>query len=112
MPEDVTIVDRPFEPEDTRKKSLREPAETVRLAKASPGKAVVHSEGHATQNAARSAVKRIHAGQFSAWRDNKGSIHAYVIPYDDETWGVAVTWLTDEERARRASAPAPAEDGE
>jgi hypothetical protein len=100
--EDVVIVDRPFEPENTRKKSLRSPAETVRLAKEAPGRAVVHSEGHATQNAARSAVKRIHAGQFSAWKENKGRIHAYVIPYDDDTWGVAVTWLTDAERAQRA----------
>jgi hypothetical protein len=95
--EEVTIVDRPFEPEATKKKSLRAPAETVRLAREAEGKAVVHSEGHTTKNAARSAVKRIHAGQFSAWREYKGQLHAYVIPYDDHTYGVAVTWTGGDE---------------
>lgn len=94
--DEVTIVPRPFEPETTKKKSLREPAETVRLARANPGQAVVHSEGHTTKNAARSSVKRIHAGQFSAWRDFKGKIHAYVVPYNDDTFGVAVTWKGEE----------------
>jgi hypothetical protein len=98
---DVTIVDRPYDPEETRKKGLRSPDETIRLAyveakrarnmKDKPG-AVVHSEGHTTQNAARSAVKRIHAGSFGAWRDFKGRVHAYVVPYDDSTFGVGVTW--------------------
>jgi hypothetical protein len=97
MPADeVTIVDRPFEPSTTKKKSLREPHETVRLAREAAGRAVVHSEGHTTKNAARSAVKRIHSGQFSAWREFKGSLHAYVIDYDDDTFGVAVTWTGDE----------------
>lgn len=95
--DDVTVVDRPFEPEMTKKKSLREPEETVELAKANPGRAVVHSEGHTTKNAARSAVKRIHSGQFSAWKDNHGKLHAYVIDYDDHTYGVAVTWTGDEQ---------------
>ncbi|QFG07949.1 hypothetical protein SEA_INTOLERANT_54 [Streptomyces phage Intolerant] len=99
--EEVTIVERPYEPTTTEKKSLRSPAETVELAKANPGQAVVHSEGHTTKNAARSAVKRIHSGQFSAWKENHGRLHAYVIDYDDDTFGVAVTWLTDEEIARR-----------
>lgn len=94
--EEVTVVDRPFEPNTTKKKSLREPAETVRLAREEKGRAVVHSEGHTTQNAARSAVKRIHSGQFSAWREFHGKLHAYVIPYDDGTYGVAVTWTGDE----------------
>lgn len=97
----VTIVGRPYDPEETRKKGLRTPDETIRLAydeakrakaeKSEPG-AVVHSEGHTTQNAARSAVKRIHAGSFGAWRDFKGRVHAYVVPYDDSTFGVGVTW--------------------
>lgn len=91
--EEVTVVDRPFEPVTTRKKSLREPEETVRLARENPGKAVIHSEGHTTKNAARSAVKRIHSGQYSAWKVNKGRLHAYVIPYDDDTYGVAVSWI-------------------
>lgn len=100
--EDVTIVDRPYDPEETRKKGLRQPSETIELAYAEarrakqaqdePG-AVVHSEGHTTQNAARSAVKRIHAGAFGAWRDFKGRVHAYTIPYDDSTYGVGVTWV-------------------
>ncbi len=94
--EEVTIVDRPFEPETTKKKSLREPHETVELARQNPGRAVVHSEGHTTKNAARSAVKRIHAGQFSAWKEFHGKLHAYVIDYDDNTFGVAVTWTGDE----------------
>lgn len=102
MPDDeVTIVDRPFEPHTTEKKSLRSPAETVRLARENPGQAVVHSEGHTTKNAARSAVKRIHSGQFSAWKEFHGRLHAYTVDYDDATYGVAVTWLTDAEIARR-----------
>ncbi|AWY07295.1 hypothetical protein SEA_ARACELI_56 [Streptomyces phage Araceli] len=101
MPDEVTIVDRPYEPVTTEKKSLRTPAETVELARRTPGKAVVHSEGHTSKNAARSAVKRIHSGQFSAWKEFHGRLHAYVIDYDDDTFGVAVTWLTDEEMARR-----------
>lgn len=103
MTDEVTVVERPFEPVATEKKSLRTPAETVALARREPGRAVVHSEGHTSKNAARSAVKRIHSGQFSAWKENHGRIHAYVIPYDDDTYGVAVTWLTDEEVARRAA---------
>lgn len=97
--EDVTVVDRPFNPDETKKKGLRTPYETVELAKEQPGKAVIHSVGHVSQNAARSAVKRIHAGQFSAWREYKGLIHAYVVPYDDDTWGVGVTWLGVETKA-------------
>lgn len=99
--EDVTIVDRPYDPEETRKKGLRPPDETIRLAYAeakrakaaneAPG-AVVHSEGHTSQNAARSAVKRIHAGAFGAWQEYKGRVHAYVVPYNDSTYGVSVAW--------------------
>lgn len=101
MPTDeVTIVDRPFEPEVTKKKSLRSPAETVELARQNPGRAVVHSEGHTTKNAARSAVKRIHSGQFSAWKKFHGKLHAYVVPYDDDTFGVAVTWTGDGDEKR------------
>ena len=100
--EEVTIVDRPYEPRTTEKKSLRDPEETVRLARENPGKAVMHSEGHTTKNAARSAVKRIHSGQFSAWRRYHGRLHAYTVDYDDDTFGVAVTWLTDDELTRRA----------
>ena len=95
--EEVTIVERPFEPQETMKKGLRTPEETVALARANPGRAVVHSEGHTTKNAARSAVKRIHAGLYSAWREHKGQLHAYVIPYDDGTHGVAVTWTGNDE---------------
>jgi hypothetical protein len=97
---EFTVVDRPFDPSTTRKKRLRTPEETVRAARKlaaeaeargeEPG-AVVHSEGHTTENAARSAVKRIHSGRF-LWGQWKGSIHAYVVPYDDGTWGVAITW--------------------
>ncbi len=108
MDEEITVVERPFDPSKTRKKRLRDPYETVAAAKreavlaAREGKepgAVIHSEGHTTENAARSAVKRIHSGQFSAWREYKGKIHAYVVPYDDDTHGVAVTWTgpVDEE---------------
>lgn len=99
--EEVTIVERPYEPATTEKKSLRAPAETVELARRNPGQAVVHSEGHTTKNAARSAVKRIHSGQFSAWKEYHGRLHAYVIDYDDNTFGVAVTWLTDAEMKAR-----------
>lgn len=98
--EEITIVDRPFDPAQTRKKRLRAPEETVKAARAlavdaakrgaEPG-AVVHSEGHTTENAARSAVKRIHSGRF-LWGQWHGKIHAYVVPYDDQTWGVAITW--------------------
>lgn len=94
--EEMVIVDRPFEPSTTRKKGLRHPGETVEAAKQHPGKAVIHSEGHQTKNAARSAVKRIHSGQFSAWKTNHGRLHAYVVDYDDDTYGVAVTWLEEE----------------
>jgi len=98
--EEITIVERPFDPSTTRKKRLRAPAETVEAARKlaveaarkgeEPG-AVVHSEGHTTENAARSAVKRIQSGRF-LWGQWAGKIHAYVIPYDDGTWGVAITW--------------------
>jgi hypothetical protein len=96
---EFTVVDRPFNPAQTRKKRLRAPEDTVaearRLAtEAGPDAeppAVVHSEGHTTENAARSAVKRIHSGRF-LWGQWTGKIHAYVVPYDDGTWGVAITW--------------------
>lgn len=98
--ENITVVDRPFDPGTTRKKRLRAPEDTVEAARrlavkaakdgTEPG-AVVHSEGHTTENAARSAVKRIHSGRF-LWGQWKGKIHAYVVPYDDGTHGVAITW--------------------
>jgi hypothetical protein len=98
MEDNVTVVPRPFEPDETRKKGLRKPHETVELAKSHPDEAVMHSVGHTSENAARSAVKRIHSGQFSAWREFHGKLHAYVIPYDDGSYGVAVTWTGGVER--------------
>jgi hypothetical protein len=105
MDKTVTVVTRPFDPESTRKKRIRSPEETVRLAQEAaaearergdePG-AVVHSEGHITQNAARSAVKRIHSGKY-LWGQWAGKIHAYVVPYDDDTYGVAIAWTEPSE---------------
>lgn len=94
---EIEIVDRPFDPDTTRKKKLREPGETVALAQKHKGKAVIHSKGHTTENAARTAVKRIHSGQF-LWSEWKDQIHAYVVPEQDNPghWAVAVTWIGDE----------------
>lgn len=94
--DEYTIVERPYDPETMRKKRLREPEETIAMAREVAPRAVVHSEGHVSDNAARSAVKRIHAGQFGAWREYHGRLHAYVIPYDDGTWAVAVAWTEGE----------------
>lgn len=98
MGERIEIVDRPFEPDTTRKKKLRSPAETVQLAKEHAGKAVVHSKGHTTENAARTAVKRIHSGQY-LWAEWAGKIHAYVIEDKGSPnhYAVAVTWTGGEE---------------
>lgn len=49
--------------EANRKKSLREPYESMTLAAEAYPSAVLHSEEHLTENAARSAVKRIQAGE-------------------------------------------------
>lgn len=84
----------PAEPEKSRKKSLRTPGETMRLAADVYPDFVVHSEHHATQNAARSAVKRIQAGK-GAWGEYPKRAARATPNADGKTWDVSVGFTFD-----------------
>ncbi len=109
---DYRAVD-PADPEHTRKKSLRTPRESMKIAADIYPKAVVHSEKHASQNAARSGVKRIQAGE-GDWSLYPNRVAFVRKNPDGITWDVAVGFhfkspdreRADAERARQEAGEA------
>lgn len=99
----------PIDPEQNRKKTLRSPYQTMQIAADVYPKAVVHSEGHVTQNAARSGVKRIQAGE-NGW-DLFPNRNAFVRKNPDgKTWDVCVGFHFKDRDAERADAERAADE--
>jgi hypothetical protein len=85
----------------------------MKMAADSYPEAVVHSAGHTTQNAARSAVKRIQAGE-GGWDRYPNRVAFVRRNPDGKSWDVAVGFhfrSPDKERSDRQLAAEEAAEG-